>query len=443
LNAKQNTTTLIVIIAAASIWFGLRQHLYDQFAPLALSIDIFLAWCATPYFLHGLSIVILTIGLSSTKRTQQILFNIGILFESIATTIDKVNSIIPHNPFCAGASGRKVMLGAFLHSLEKREATKKYVTKLVKEFKANGASVPLSDLTGSLTFLAEIAHSEGNYQEARNISEETLALIDGTSIDPLRKAATLIDMCSTQVKQGLIEESIATGIKAVDCLDSSNSGHNQLQAIAYNNLSLAYSYAGDYEEALRSARRSFNLKQSASGGKATSSMAIAHSNISDYLIYLSRFDDALSEARKALTMLDNLGFKDGLIRATVLQNLGSAYLGLGNVVEAKKYLLESLAGKTKHMNMKDPEWSSVYVDLGMLYGALNEISTADGYFSKSVSVARKGLGDKHPRLAFIYSKYATFLTVIGRDADAAPLRKEASDIKEHWAALKKLRTEQL
>lgn len=439
MNKKNEPSAVVVITILVIVWLTLRTTVYSLFAPLALSLDILLSWFALPNILHIFSVILLTIGLEASNTGQKISYTVGLFIESTAVLIDKINSVLPPNALTAGAPGRKVMVAAFLSGLEKRAKAKKYITAMVKDFRAHSDTVPLANLSSGLTFLAEIAHQEGNYKEARKYAEETLALIESDQADPVLKAAAMIDMCSTYIKQGLIEESIETGIKAVSTLDSADPHHNQLQAIAYNNLSLAYSYAADYEQALKCARRSVNLKVAASGGKETNSVAIARSNISDYLIYLGRYDDALDEAKKALLCLDTLGFRDGLLRATVLQNLGSSQLSLGDVESAKTNLLTALAGKTKHMPTKDPEWSSVYLDLGLLYGALKEQGTADGYFDKSIAIARKDLGEKHPRLAFIYSRYAAYLESTGRDKEASAIKKEASEIMEHWVALKKER----
>ncbi len=439
MNQKNEISSVIVIITLVVIWLTVRSAAYSQFAQLALSLDILLSWFALPSILHLFSVILLTIGLQASSTGQKISYTLGLFLESIAVFVDKINSVLPHTALTAGAPGRKVMVAAFLSGLERRAEAKKYTTAMVQEFRANSDTVPLANLSSGLTFLAEIAHQEGNYAEARKYAEETLAIIESGQSDAAVKAAAMIDMCSTFVKQGLIEESIETGIRAVNTLDSANPYHNQLQAIAYNNLSLAYSYAADYEQALQCARRSFKLKLAASGGKETNSVAIARSNIADYLIYLGRYHEALDEAKKALLSLDNLGFRDGLLRATTLQNLGSSELSLGEVQSAKTHLLEALVGKTKHMTAKDPEWSSVYLDLGSLYGALKETGTADGYFTKSVAIAKNCLGEQHPRLAFIYLRYATYLKSTDREREAIDLEKAAGVINAHWDELKKTR----
>jgi tetratricopeptide (TPR) repeat protein len=180
--------------------------------------------------------------------------------------------------------------------------------------------------------LSELVHGEGNYKEAKSLAEQSLETTQkNCAPDKTSEGAMLTDLCATYMKQGLIEESISVGRSAVECFDMTNNALDQLQAIAYNNLSLAYSEAGEFREALDCSRRSLKLKLAASANKPNLSVAIAHVNIADHLLLLERYDDALVEAKAALEILDAQGFGDSMIRATAWQNLGHAYLGLGQL----------------------------------------------------------------------------------------------------------------
>jgi tetratricopeptide (TPR) repeat protein len=215
-----------------------------------------------------------------------------------------------------------------------------------------------------------------------------------------------------------------------------NNALDQLQAIAYNNLSLAYCEAGEYREALDCSRRSLKLKLAASANKPNLSVAIAHINIADHLLFLERYDAALVEAKAALEILDTQGFGDSMIKATAWQNLGHSYLGLGQLEEAKTYLLKGAASKSKLMPAKDPEWAQLNLDLARLHAALVDKSLADSHFGKAVDLGEKLLGSKHPKLAYIYRQHAKYLEQTHRESQAEVLRTKAKEIEAYRAKLK-------
>lgn len=432
-----------VQIAALLVWVFGRTSIVAAYPAVLPAFDIVIAWLVTPMFLHAICVMLLSRGLECSSLEQKISYNLGLALAHFGCILDRINGIVPGNPMVDGASDRKVLVGCFLSALERKAEAKRYFVKLAKELKSR-QNYSVDAYIHCNMFLMEIIAEEGNYEEARRLANDSLAVIDTVHCQPVTKGGILTDLCATYIKQGLIEESISVGKRAVEAYNPMDPSHNQLQGIAYNNLSLAYSYAGDYVEALACARRSLNLKRAAAANQvkpvgANFSEAIAHSNIADYLLYLDRFDEALVEAKEALKILDTLGFTDGAIRGTILQNVGSAHLGLGHLEEAKKFLLNSFSLKEKHMSKKDPEWSSVYLDLGRLYAALQDGSKADQYFQKALDMAKKYLGDKHPRLAYSYVQYAKYLGSVDREQEAGRLRKEAQEIDEHWGMLKGLR----
>lgn len=367
---------------------------------------------------------------------QKLCYTNALLATQLAVQIDKIALIIPGNCFAYNSNARKVMLGSLFTLLEQKQKAKQILTSTAKELKAKNVQSSMKDLSNCLMFLSELSQAEGNYKEARSYAEQSLATLKKYASDKISEGAMLTDLCATYMKQGLLEESIKIGRDAVACFDMTDDGQNQLQAIAYNNLSLAYSDIGDYVEALNCSRRALKLKLAASNNKPNLSVAIAHVNVSNHLLLLERFEDALIEAKVAVQILDTQGFGESLIRATALQNLGHSYLGMGNLVEAKTNLLKGAAGKVKFMVQKDPEWAQLNLDLGRLYAALGEKNNADSYFGKAVSSGEKLLGTKHPKLAYIYRQYAKYLDNTHRSSQAEILRSKAKEIEDGRAKLK-------
>jgi tetratricopeptide (TPR) repeat protein len=431
LKDKPQLNLNVISFALLFIWLFARWQVAAIDLPVAIVIDFFVAWLVLPRLCYVISILCLSSGLDSSASKQQTLFQIGLFLNRIATVVDDVNALMPGNILCQGSANRKMMVGALLHAMERKEAARKFISELLKELQAHPHPENLKARSQCLLLLTEIFQSDGKYVEARDYANRALALIEDSDEDGITKGSIFVDLCGNYIKQGLIEESIKLGQKAVASLDSSNAGHNQLQGIAYNNLSLAYSYAGEYNEALNCAKRSFNLKKAASPQSNNLSLAVAHSNIADYYLYLERYDEAYAEARTAYDMLKELGFSEHEVTATVQQNLGAAHLGLGQVAEAKAHLLAALNGKKKHMAVKDPEWATFYLDLAKLYAALNEHGTADSYFAKSIDLAKNNLGEQHPRLGYVYTQYAKYLDKLDRTVEAEEAKIKAKAISDY------------
>lgn len=418
------------------VWLLLRSTVYQFSAPACLLLDAIVVWCSAPTILGFCSELLLYIGLSSPAATQKLCYSTALLSTRIAVLIDQFNLLIPGNAFAYHANSRKVLVGSLYNVLEQKAKAKKHFANLAKTLKAEKDPSALKDLSNCLMFLSELAHGEGNYKEAKSFAEQSLEMLRKTAPDKPSEGAMLTDLCATYMKQGLIEEAISTGRSAVECFDMTDNTLDQLQAIAYNNLSLAHCEAGEYREALDCSRRSLRLKLAASANKPNLSVAIAHVNIADHLLFLERYDDALVSAKAALEILDTQGFGDSIIRATTLQNLGHAYLGLGNLEEAKANLLKGATSKGKFMAAKDPEWAQLNLDLARLYAALGEKNTADSHFSKAVDFGEKLLGLKNPKLAYIYKEYAKYLDITHRESQAEVLRTKAKEIEDERAQQK-------
>lgn len=418
------------------IWLLLRPMVCQFSGPGCLALDAIVVWCAAPTMLGFCSELLLSIGLQSPAAAQKLCYIAGLLCTKTAVLIDQFNLMVPGNAFAYHANSRKVLVGSFYSVLEQKAKAKKYFANLVKTLKADKDPGALRDLATCLMLLSELVHGEGNYKEAKSLAEQSLEILKKTAPDKTSEGAMLTDLCATYMKQGLIEESISVGRSAVECFDMTNNALDQLQAIAYNNLSLAYCEAGEYREALDCSRRSLKLKLAASANKPNLSVAIAHVNIADHLLFLERYDDALVEAKAAMEILDTQGFGDSMIKATTWQNLGHSYLGLGQLEEAKTNLLKGAASKSKLMPAKDPEWAQLNLDLARLHAALGDKSLADSHFGKAVDLGEKLHGSKHPKLAYIYRQYAKYLEQTHRESQAEVLRAKAKEIDAYRAKLK-------
>lgn len=424
-----NVLSLLCLIT----WFALRGGVAIAAPYAVIGCDIVVGVLCLPSVFYILSVVLLSLGLDSSRFNQLICFSSGLLLTRTAAALDVVNGLVPGNPFVGGRASRQVLIGTFLHALEKPDAASKHVKRFIKNYKSGENSS--ENLSKCLLILAEIEMKKGNYADAKKHADDALKLVESSKQIASVKGAAMTDLCANYMKMGLIEESIAVGRRAVEAFDQNDPMQNQLHGISYNNLGLAYSYAGNYLEAHNCAKRSFNLKKAAHPVPNVSH-AISHVNLSESLLFLERYAEALAEAKEAITIMDQLGFGDNLIRATALQNVGAALVDLGRFDEAKPELQAALKGKKKHMAAKDPEWYSLYLDLAKLHAGLNETNVAEKYFTDSLVVVKRQLSEDHPRYARVALEYSKFLDKNNRSAEAAELRAAAERISNKWSSKK-------
>lgn len=237
------------------IWLVIRPAIHALSAPACYILDVIMVVSSAPTILGFCSEILLFIGLSSPFTMQRLCYTTGMVATQLAVVMDRLNLLIPGNAFAYSSNSRKVLLGSFYSVLEQKSKAKKHFVSLAKDLKSAKDPEVYRDLSNCLMFLSELAQSEGNYKEAKSFAEQSLETIRKAAVDKASEGAMLTDLCATYMKQGLLEEAISIGKSAVECNDMNDAAQDQLKAIAYNNLSLAYCESGDYVEALNCSRR--------------------------------------------------------------------------------------------------------------------------------------------------------------------------------------------
>ncbi|MCC9600303.1 serine/threonine-protein kinase [Stieleria sp. JC731] len=188
-----------------------------------------------------------------------------------------------------------------------------------------------------------------------------------------------------------------------------------LVAFSYSRLAKAERVAAS--EARKSRSRADTQARLAQRQRAMAEREAATSNeVSSFLLGL--FDDAdplawsgrafgiLTEVNpSAIEIVDrgakSLGDKtilqdQPLVRATILDKIGTVYLSLGRIDKARPLLFESLELRSEHLPPDHPDLAASLHSSGYLHFASGNMDRAEEFLKKSLAMRERILGEDHP-----------------------------------------------
>lgn len=148
---------------------------------------------------------------------------------------------------------------------------------------------------------------------------------------------------------------------------------------------------------------------------------------------LGRWEEALVWYRRAIAKQRHL---DDSVRCTIYRNIGVAYRLIGDVVQARNFLMQALqlAQSTNNVSGKQ----STLDALGALESTCGEYSAAIICFQEALALAQS-LGYRHKQALLLYH-VANLYHRIGQPQEAVPLSNEAIQIfealgEQQWLAI--------
>lgn len=226
-----------------------------------------------------------------------------------------------------------------------------------------------------------------------------------------------------QFKRGDLLKAETTLQKSLQSKFSPNT--EQLSA-AYGNLAAVNILLGKYNKAL-----SYNIKAEALiTDKQLGSIALADIFINRARIFTMQKSNnsAIDYFEKAIRLYSAIRNPDRFI----LNNFSSAYLNLGivyfNMNEFSKAQNSFNKSADLKIKYKFPGLALVYVNIAKTYVKMGDTNRAQEYFQKSFSSFKQEYGDGYYRMAEAYFDYGVFLTSNGKISDALEAQKKALEI---------------
>ena len=120
------------------------------------------------------------------------------------------------------------------------------------------------------------------------------------------------------------------------------------------------------------------------------------SKIGNLCIFLGDHDKAIENLEKSYKYLKDKYGEDDLKISWIQSVLAYAYIDVGFYNEAKSLLDSAIKIRIKYLGEESTKTAFVYANLGRLEAQKGNTKKADEYFSKSLKVFSKSLGDNHP-----------------------------------------------
>lgn len=151
---------------------------------------------------------------------------------------------------------------------------------------------------------------------------------------------------------------------------------------SYVNLSNIYLQIGQLEKAIQYVRKTYELDLKVYGGEDHVYIAEDLTNLATFLNSNSRFHQALDYLEQSLNMLKRLDNRGGAYTFT-LNNLGRAYMEIGEYEKSNKYLIQSLRNNVRLYGLSHYDNALLYEALGRGFLEQDLFDSAHYYYDKA------------------------------------------------------------
>lgn len=425
---------------AIIIWIFLLQALDGKPNLVGASVFVNLMgfFLIFPAFSYYAAALMLGVAIDANAWKGKLILTTATAMVRLASMFNQVHELIPQNPFTVGKGPLNFMLGCIFYQRQELTLAKKLLRETLKELRAKDDKT--STRTSTTTVLAEILLQTGEFAESDELSQEALTLLEEEiSVEERVRDDQLCSLGSTlmtvglgNTKQGRVDkglEYLEAALTKFRLMDQSQLRHS-LEGGALNNLSVAYVYAGEYEKALATAEAALKHKLDRGGTKICPTIASGYINLADVHLAIENYDEALKNALEGKQIIEALGLVHDNAYAVALQNVADAKRGKLEFGDASELLHKAVQIKEKKVPHNDPDWVSIYCDLGKLHRDMDDFAKAEEYFELSLKCSDEYLGPHHPSTARVCEQYARSLHKAGRSTEGAKMQERVESIKK-------------
>jgi serine/threonine-protein kinase len=115
--------------------------------------------------------------------------------------------------------------------------------------------------------------------------------------------------------------------------------------------------------------------------------------------------------------------------ARLLNGIGMAYLGLGDLRGARPYMQRSTERRAAVIGADNVEMAYYYLNLAEVHRELGQYREAEPLYARARALREANLEPNHPQLAFTYLVCGAFMNTTGRASEARPLLERALEIQ--------------
>ncbi|MCH9683813.1 MAG: tetratricopeptide repeat protein [Deltaproteobacteria bacterium] len=315
---------------------------------------------------------------------------------------------------------RRLMTRALVHQvyvlgmgLAKMDEAQKLARRAEAEIE--GAGMGNEALSALLLNKATVTYRQGEYLEAAALCRQALALRDREQA-PLRWADAAFNLATIQLMLGHNALAIEGLESYVDVFEEALGGRHPEVASGYQNLGVAYSNNGRYEDALRAFEKAGEIRLESLGPEHPMYAGTLNS-IGGVLGYLDRREEGVEFSRRSVVLLEKFG-DDPIQLASNRADLAEALVELGLHDEAEREANAALESLQR-------ELGEDHLYLGPAYGVLAAIAAARGdrtlvhtHMDRMVALRAKTMGNDHVEMVRLRVERARLLSWAGEQQEA-------------------------
>jgi CHAT domain-containing protein len=276
----------------------------------------------------------------------------------------------------------------------------------------------------------ERLQQQGLYEQALAIGQKALALVEvGAGKDHPATALSLSYLVVTYGSLGQYNKALPLQERALAIRDKALGPEHPDTVQSLNNLAYIYAHVGEYDKALPLQLRALAIAEKVLGPDHTNT-AFSLNNLASTYDSMALYEKALLLHLRALAVREKTLGMNHLDTAQSLNNLASTYSSLAQYDKALPLQLRSLVIQEKVHGPDHPDTAWTLNNLALTYGSLGQHEKALPLQLRALAINEKSLGSNHPataatlgNLAFIYGRLAQF-------DNALPLEQKVLAIRE-------------
>ena len=230
-------------------------------------------------------------------------------------------------------------------------------------------------------------------------------------------------------RAGKYGQALESAQRAFDIRETLLGPEDQSVASALSNLGDVYRYKGDYNKAEQLQLRALEIRERV---LEPENLAIATSLNLLAEVYRLKGDFTRAESmnQRALQVRERVQGPDHPDVGTTAINLALVYFDKGDYAQAEVLNLRALKIRESVLGSEDPDVATPLHNLGLVYFNLGAYSKAEALYHRAMDIWEKTLGPDHPNVAFVLTNLGAIQRRLGKLDQAEQSQQRALKIWE-------------
>jgi tetratricopeptide (TPR) repeat protein len=281
----------------------------------------------------------------------------------------------------------------------------------------------------SLNDLGTLNSNAGKLDAAERYLKRALTIYDESlGSDSVSAAKCMTNLAIVTARRGDVEEAEPIFRRVLEIQTRELGEDHPSVGEARGNLAIACKILGKFDEAEALYRHNLEIQQRVLG-EDHPDVAVSLQNYANLYMQMGRIDQAEPLYLKSLQINRTALGNDHPEVALALDNLGALYIEQGRWREALAVCEEALAIREVVLDPAHEEIALNTYNLGRVYDELGRSADADAMYRRSLEIVRTTLNPGHRHRENVVEDYAAFLRETGRDAEAAKLEAEETELR--------------